>query len=866
MGTVSHELRSPLHGICGLAACLEKGEQDEKRRKQIGMVRSCSTRLLDLVVNIMDMAAQRNERHKSLAKDPVHLVAIVDEVVALIACAQDKAMQPLLSEDCKLVNKVAGTALPLVEGDSYKLTQVFFNLLTNACKFCRRGHIEVTAETDRAERLVRISVSDTGIGIAPGALKRIFEPFEQEDSTVGRCFEGIGLGLSVSEGVVRQHGGEISVKSVQGQGSVFTVSLPFLSDAAPLPETMSSSQSLPVTPEDAPVCPDPASASAASQELAVFRAPRRRPSLSQAYSMMAGEQVQVDAAMPARRADDAGLARTKPTSGLTPDVQIAPQPHARIGVATTITARPVVLSVDDDAVNQEVVISALAEYEVHTAMDGAAALRYFAKNSRIPDVVLLDIMMPGMSGYEVCTEIRNQLQLPASTLPIIMLSAKEPAAESTIQGLGYGCNDYIEKPFDVSVLKARVSTALQVKRLHQVEIEHAEHAKLLHEIMPPHIVQRLISGESCIAESHHCVTILFSDIVGWTNIAESISTSAVITLLNELFSAFDKKLEEHGVFKVETIGDAYMVAAGHDGCKDHARRVMLMGLSMLAAARAVRPPPGMRLQIRVGVNSGPAFTGVVGHKVPRFCFFGDTVNVASRMESTGVPGCIHISQAARDCLGDVDLAGASVVSRGTIDVKGKGRMETHFVVPSGVALPPLEQLGQGDCGASPTKKPPGPQEGGDGEKLLQAQLAEAQAALAALRSERDELRKRGSELERAMQAAASQAVALSPPSHLTPKRFDDAASRLCSSPADTSTRGSFLSTASHGNTTSLRVELAVKKKALERARRALLEKDDELDAKEVELQYALASLSDAGLAQAVMTAASSEDGQMQHLL
>jgi len=770
MATVSHELRSPLHGICGLAATLERSEKDEKRKRQITMVRSCATRLLDLVVNIMDMSSQRNKPHKALAKDPVHLSAIIEEVVALIDSATDKGMQPLLSKDCTLTNKVIGTTLPLVEGDSYKLTQVFFNLLTNACKFCRTGRIEVLAETDQNERRVRISISDTGIGIAPEALKRIFEPFEQEDGSAGRRFEGIGIGLSVSEGVVRQHGGQITVKSVQGQGSVFTVNLPFVEDISALPE--GRAQSKPVSTP---------------------RHSLRRSSISASFER-----------------------------------QTSPGPAAPTQV------RPIIMSVDDDMVNQEVIISALPDYEVHTAMNGPDALRYFAKNSRLPDVVLLDIMMPGMSGFEVCEQVRNQLQLPASTLPIIMLSAKEPVPESIIEGLGSGCNDYISKPFEEEVLRARVQTALKVKRLHEVEVENAEHAKLLHEIMPPHIVQRLLGGENCIAESHSCVTILFSDIVGWTNIAESIPTSAVITLLNELFSAFDTLLADHGVYKVETIGDAYMVAAGHDGSTDHAKRVMLMGLSMLEAVKSVRPPPSMRLQIRVGVHSGPAFTGVVGQKVPRFCFFGDTVNVSSRMESNGMPGCIHISQAARDGLGGAELPDATIVSRGAIDVKGKGRMETHFVVPNGVPLPLLEQ----DKGSKSPPKQPGPDSSGDLGKVG-TQLVEANNTITALRSERDELRNRARQLERAVENAAVAAVASKPLLATMPKS--------CASSTDVSTCSSMLSSAADASTVALRLELSVKKKALERTRRSLLEKDDELDAKELELQHALMALSDAGL-------------------
>ena len=115
------------------------------------------------------------------------------------------------------------------------------------------------------------------------------------------------------------------------------------------------------------------------------------------------------------------------------------------------------------------------------------------------------------------------------------------------------------KPFDIPVLKARIRSVLEMKRLHEMEIRSASHTNLLHEILPPHICARLVSGETVVSESLGDVSILFSDIVGWTEMAESLPTAGIVRLLNHLFSAFDELIERHvGVFKVETIGDAYM--------------------------------------------------------------------------------------------------------------------------------------------------------------------------------------------------------------------------------------------------------------------------------------------------------------------
>jgi class 3 adenylate cyclase len=140
-------------------------------------------------------------------------------------------------------------------------------------------------------------------------------------------------------------------------------------------------------------------------------------------------------------------------------------------------------------------------------------------------------------------------------------------------------------------------------------------------------VDRLVMGEKCISERHESVSMLFSDIVGWTPMSESVPTQQLIALLNDLFSAFDELTEKHGVFKAETIGDAYIVAAGHEGQagpSDATLRVVEFGLEMLEKVKTIRPPSGMQLQIRVGIHTGPAYSGVVGTKVPKYSFFGDS--------------------------------------------------------------------------------------------------------------------------------------------------------------------------------------------------------------------------------------------------
>ncbi|EKX47706.1 hypothetical protein GUITHDRAFT_69510, partial [Guillardia theta CCMP2712] len=203
-------------------------------------------------------------------------------------------------------------------------------------------------------------------------------------------------------------------------------------------------------------------------------------------------------------------------------------------------------------------------------------------------------------------------------------------------------------------------------------------------MLPHHVIQKLKVG-TCnlpITERHQQVSILFSDIVGYTSMAASIETEKLIEMLSKMFNSFDELCDKHGCYKVETIGDAYMVVAGHESGEesstdDHAQRVLNMGLDMIEAAKEIMHPSleGESIKIRVGVHSGPAFAGVVGSKMPRYCFFGDTVNTSSRMESNGFPMCVHVSKATYDVGKDF----FDFVSCGGREIKGKGIMETFLL-------------------------------------------------------------------------------------------------------------------------------------------------------------------------------------------
>ncbi|BHF78767.1 hypothetical protein SprV_0602188200 [Sparganum proliferum] len=238
------------------------------------------------------------------------------------------------------------------------------------------------------------------------------------------------------------------------------------------------------------------------------------------------------------------------------------------------------------------------------------------------------------------------------------------------------------------------------ERTQDLIVEKQRTDELLHSMLPKSIANQLRSGQPVPAEAYASCTIYFSDIVGFTNISSDSTPFEVVALLNKLYSEFDQIIDRYDVYKVETIGDAYMVASGvprRNGLR-HAVSVTDMALDLVEASHSFVIPhlPGAPLKIRVGLHSGPVCAGVVGLKMPRYCLFGDTVNTASRMESNGEAYKIHCSDATHEIL--EKLGGFLFQERGTIEVKGKGAMRTWWV--TGRTRPPIPP----DCCPIPVRK------------------------------------------------------------------------------------------------------------------------------------------------------------------
>ncbi|KTF87708.1 hypothetical protein cypCar_00016563 [Cyprinus carpio] len=192
------------------------------------------------------------------------------------------------------------------------------------------------------------------------------------------------------------------------------------------------------------------------------------------------------------------------------------------------------------------------------------------------------------------------------------------------------------------------------ERTAELQEEKKRAEGLLTQMLPRCVAAQLIAGKTVKAETYDCVTIYFSDIEGFTAMSASLTPMQVVNVLNDLYTYFDNIIDNHNVYKVETIGDAYMVVSGLPTSNgvDHAKEIARMSLAVVQGMKSFYSPhvPEQQLRVRIGVHSGPCVAGVVGLKMPRYCLFGDTVNTASRMETYGLPLRIHVSSSTKSLL------------------------------------------------------------------------------------------------------------------------------------------------------------------------------------------------------------------------
>jgi class 3 adenylate cyclase len=312
--------------------------------------------------------------------------------------------------------------------------------------------------------------------------------------------------------------------------------------------------------------------------------------------------------------------------------------------------RPLILTVDDEPANLALLQKLLTRqgYDVVEAVDGPSALAAVAEHG--PDLVCLDVMMPGLDGIEVCQRLRRQPD--QAGLPILLLTALD-RPEDKVRGLEAGANDFLSKPFDHIELAARLRSLLRTKalqdRLADLLGRYVSHSVAAEALRNPFAVS--LGGD------RRYVSTLFADVRGYTALAAEHPPEATLELLNGYLTVVSDAVESHGGTVADLLGDGVFAFFGAPVMhSDDAERAVRAALAVQVAVTGLEIPsmPGVRLQAGVGITTGEVIAGNVGsERRMHYAVVGDSVNVASRLQGTAGPGQILIDQPTHDAVRDL---------------------------------------------------------------------------------------------------------------------------------------------------------------------------------------------------------------------
>ena len=341
-----------------------------------------------------------------------------------------------------------------------------------------------------------------------------------------------------------------------------------------------------------------------------------------------------------------------------------------------------ILVVDDRPENRDLLARRMTRegYVVTLAENGREAMEKL--RGKAFDLVLLDIQMPEMNGYEVLEQVNADEAL--RHIPIVVVSAVSEV-DSVARCVQLGAQDYLFKPFNAVLLKARVTASLENKRLRdrerrvlgELRAEQEKTEGLLHSIFPKAVVARLKSTPSArIADSVPEATILWADIANFNELAAGKGPTAVVDLLNLVFTAFEGLSERHGVEKIKTLGDAFIAAGGVTNPRpDHAEAVADLALAMQQEVVRLNTGLGDPFSLKIGMDSGPVVAGVIGTRRLAYDVWGPAVDTAAQMEAYGLPGGIQVTANVYGRLKDKYM----FESRGAFYVHGEGEVETYLL-------------------------------------------------------------------------------------------------------------------------------------------------------------------------------------------
>jgi signal transduction histidine kinase/response regulator RpfG family c-di-GMP phosphodiesterase len=595
---ISHEFRTPLTLTIGpLESAVERNEGLDAEQSVIALRNS--RRLLRLVNQLLDL--QRLDEGKMQPTfRPCDLALFASEVVEAFQtyCARKQITLTTEIETC-----------PPVYLDMEKFDKVLYNLLSNAMKFTPAGK-SITVRLKQVDGKAQLQVQDQGIGIREDQIPHLFERFRQADGSANRHYEGTGLGLSLVQELSQLHGGEVSVQSVYGEGTTFTIALPL--GAGHLPPAQVIEQAAAIQKGRAAVELSDIELASATADSAIALPPESARSQSERASFE-GSQILV--------VDD--------------------NPDLRAYVSSVLQRQG---------------------YQVRTAEQGAAGLEMATTYG--PDLIITDLMMPGVNGLEMIERIRKDTALQGT--PVILLTAKVDN-ETRLEGVEQGADAYLSKPFNDRELLAEVRNLLALKANERkvAQLNQYLTESVLQRFLPPSLVKKANEGnlQLDLRPEPRLVTILFSDIVGFTQLSNTLRSRRVAELLNEYLETMTHAIFNNGGTVDKFMGDAVLALFGAPeemSPNEQVKRAIaaarqmykdLDGLNQRWAEQGIGP-----VKFRCGIHQGTAVVGMFGSSERSdYTAIGPSVNIAARIQEAATAETILVSAAVADYLDEQEI-------------------------------------------------------------------------------------------------------------------------------------------------------------------------------------------------------------------
>ena len=640
---ISHEFRTPLTLMIGPLETAASQSQGMPQDQAAISLRN-SRRLLRLVNQLLDL--QRLDAGRMQASfRPCNLVDFVQQIVEAFRPYCEKKGLTILTQ---LVPCAA------VYLDLEKFDKVLYNLLSNAMKFTGTDG-QITVRLEPAGNHVRLQVSDTGIGIRPEQIPHLFERFRQAEGSINRSYEGSGLGLALVKELVEMHGGQISVESEYEKGTTFVVWLHTGTGHLPLDQVLE--------------IPTEIQASRASVELADLETELQNDAGDEEFQVVL-EAKETPATVDIESPQNLPREIT--------DSLMPPPPRAKV------------LVVDDNPDLRGYVSSILRDhgYQVLVARNGREGFEVTQQYQ--PQLIVTDLMMPEVSGLELVQMVRQQPQLQG--IPIILLTAKADEV-SRLEGTELGADAYLSKPFNDRELLAEVRNLLALKANEQkvVDLNLYLTQSVLSRFLPPGMVEKAATGEMSLdlRPEPRLITILFSDIVGFTQLANTLRSRRVAELLNEYLEEMTRAVFTNGGTVDKFMGDAILALFGAPeelSPNEQVRRAIAAAKQMQSALAELNhrwqelgivgengPPP---VQFRCGIHQGTAVVGMFGGaQRSDYTAIGPSVNIAARLQQAAQPDSILVSAAVADYLEE-----AQVTKGSSLKLKGVDETVLTFFV------------------------------------------------------------------------------------------------------------------------------------------------------------------------------------------